>query len=119
MWNKNKKANKMFDWNVYVCHIFGGGEEKEFIGCHQVGHALHENWWNQHLEQFIYICSDTLKTKKKIQNESWAAKKSSLGKPERKYVLTTEELRRNDAYTQKKKKPKLKMEPQKRKEFRA
>lgn len=92
-----------------------GGDKKEFIGCHQVGHALHENWWNQHLEQFIYICSDTLKIKKKkSKTNPEQPKKSSLGKPERKYVLTTEELRRNDAYTQKKKKPKLKMEPQKR-----
>lgn len=78
MWNKNKKANKMFDWNVYVCHIFEG--EKEFIGCHQVGHVLHENWWNQHLEQFIYICSDTRKTKKKSDTNPEHPKKKQLRK---------------------------------------
>lgn len=62
---------------------------------------------------YLYLLRYPENKEKKSKTNPEQPKKSSLGKPERKFVLTTEKLRRIDAYTQKKKKPKLKMEPQK------
>lgn len=93
-----------------------GGDKKEFIGCHQVGHALHENWWNQHLEQFIYICSDTLKTKKKkSKTNPEQPKKKQLRKTWKKICIDDGGVTAEWRVHTKKKKPKLKMEPPKKK----
>lgn len=104
----------MFDWNVYVCHIFGGGGTKKSLlvvikwdmPCMKIDEI---NTWNS---LFIFA-QIPWKQRKKIQNESWAAKKKQLRKTWKKICIDDGGVTAEWRVHTEKKKPKLKMEPPK------